>query len=258
MKRASLLLSLLFFFIGSFGSLSVQAADIPRPEGDIYVQDFAGLFSENIKTELNQIGRSLEDKTAAQIAVLTVPSTGEETAEEYALQAFRKYGIGGQEKNNGVLLFFTMKNPMDDKRKIRVEVGYGLEGALPDAKVGRILDQYAIPYLQEGKNDLALENTYKAIYNEVAKEYKLDDRVDAKGYSYEEEKGPSLLKVLLIAAGISILVFLDFKFFGGTLTYALLQVLSAIARNRGGGGGSSGPRSGGGGSSGGGGATRSW
>ncbi|MBU5873027.1 TPM domain-containing protein, partial [Vibrio cholerae O1] len=72
--------------------------------------------------------------------------------------AFRQYGLGNKTMNNGVLLVVAVKD-----RKIRIEVGYGLEGALPDGKVGRILDQYAIPYLKENKPDAAVINTYKKL-----------------------------------------------------------------------------------------------
>ena len=120
----------LFLLVSLIGS-PVSAA-VPKPQGDIYVQDFANLLDDSEKQELIQLGRTLEDQTKAQIAVLTVNSLEDQTPEEYALEAFRTYELGDKELNNGVLLLIANKD-----RKARIEVGYGLEGALPDGKVGQ-------------------------------------------------------------------------------------------------------------------------
>lgn len=255
MRRSLLFLSILVFFFIPYTGSSVQAATIPAPVGDIYVQDFAHILSENEKNELIEIGRYLDDRTQAQIAVLTVNTLENEPVEEYALQAFREYGLGNKEKNNGVLLLLSLED-----RKIRIEVGYGLEGALPDGKVGRILDSYALPYLEQNNINLAITNTYKQLFNEVSQEYNLDRQAEAEGIEYNDTEGLSpwtMLILILIFAGI---IFLDFRFLGGAFTLTLLRMLAAILSRggRGGGGFGGGPRSGGGGSSGGGGASRGW
>src|SRR5690606_30355219 len=142
--------------------------------------------------------------------------------------------------------------PQDSK--IKVEVGYGLEGALPDGKVGRILDSYALPYLEQNEINLAITNTYKQLFNEVSKEYNLDKQVEAEGIEYNQTEGLSPLAMLILILMFAGIIFLDFRFLGGAFTLTILRMLAAVV-NRGGGGG---PRSGGGGSSGGGGASRSW
>lgn len=257
MKRV--LFSLLFLFPILLFAQGQQgfAANIPDPVGDIYVQDFANVLSEKEKQELVELGKYLDDQTEAQIAVLTVESLGKETVEEYALEAFRQYGLGGKTTDNGVLLLLSLND-----RKIRIEVGYGLEGALPDGKVGRILDSYALPYLEKDEVNSAIINTYKQLFNEVGKEYNVDKEADAKGFEYTEtDDGPSLLTVIIFILIFAGLVFLDFRFLGGALSLSLLRMLAAILQNgggRGGGGGGGFPRSGGGGSSGGGGASRGW
>ncbi len=251
MRRGLLFLSFLVFFFYSLSAYKVEAANVPDPIGDIYVQDFAQVLSDNEKKELIELGRYLDDHTEAQITVLTVNSLENETIEEYALQAFRQYGLGSNEKNNGVLLLLAPKD-----RKIKIEVGYGLEGALPDGKVGRILDSFALPYLENNEANLAITNTYKQLFNEVSKEYNLDRQVDAEGMEYNETESLSpitMLILILIFAGI---IFLDFRFLGGAFSLTILRLLAAILSRGGRGGG--GPRSGGGGSSGGGGASRSW
>jgi uncharacterized protein len=247
---------LLAFFILCLAPVHTRAEEvqIPAPVGDIYVQDFAGVLNEQEKTELINLGRTIQDQTTAQVAVLTVDTLGDRTIEEYANEAFRQYGIGSEKENNGVLLVLAMND-----QKVRIEVGYGLEGRIPDGKAGRILDEFAIPYLQQQQPNLAVVQTYKALANEVLVEYGLggqafqEGQVSQEGQQAVQDEGlgiPAWLIILIVV----VVAFLDFKFFGGTLTYLLLSIIS-----RGGGrGGGGGPRGGGGGSAGGGGASRGW
>jgi uncharacterized protein len=240
------LLFLLFFLLQS--GASAENIKLPAPIGDIYVQDFAKVLTDAETAEIRSLGRTIEDQTTAQISVLTVDSIGEYTMEEFANEAFRKYGIGDETQNNGVLLVMAVTD-----RLIRIEVGYGLEGRIPDGKAGRILDQNAIPYLQNGQDNKAILETYKVLANEVLAEYGEEGGVtppkQAQHSAANEGGGiPAWLLIIIVV----VVVFLDFKFFGGTLTYLLLSIISM---GRGGGGG---PRGGGGGSSGGGGAGRGW
>ena len=246
--------SLLFVFLSFFllqSSALAENIKMPAPIGDIYVQDFAKILTEDEISEIRSLGRSIEDQTTAQISVLTVDTIGENTIEEYANAAFRQYGIGNEQENNGVLLVIAVTD-----RQIWIEVGYGLEGRLPDGKVGRILDQYAIPFLQNDEPNHAIVETYKVLANEVLAEYGLEGGLSVPEKQVQPNAGneglgiPSWLLIIIVV----VVVFLDFKFFGGTLTYLLLSIIS---RGRGGGGGG-GSRGGGGGSSGGGGAGRGW
>lgn len=253
----------LFLLLGSAASVSA-ALDIPAPVGDIYVQDFEGLLSAEQKAELSNLGRALEDATKAQVAVLTVPTLGGSDIEQYGNQAFRKYALGNKELNNGVMLLLSM-----GERQARIEVGYGLEGAIPDGKAGRILDTTAIPYLKENKPDQAIVQTYKALYNEVAAEYGVQDKLNpesvvlpesgtATDQSGSDGGGFSILWMIVIV----VLIGADFIFFRGAITLTLLSMLGRGGGGGGGGGwgrgggGGGGFRGGGGGSSGGGGASR--
>jgi uncharacterized protein len=249
MKSKGVFCLLFLVFLLFQGEAYAQNIKMPAPIGDIYVQDFANVLTQEEIAEIRSIGRSIENQTTAQISVLTVDTIGENSIEEYANEAFRQYGIGNEKENNGVLLVLAVKD-----RLIRIEVGYGLEGRIPDGKAGRILDQHAIPYLQNGQPNKAILETYKVLGNEVLAEYGQEGGLSApEGQAQKpiaDEGGgiPSWLLILIIV----VVVFLDFKFFGGTLTYFLLSIISL---GRGGGGGS---RGGGGGSSGGGGAGRGW
>jgi uncharacterized protein len=243
------LLFLLFFLLQ--GGALAEDIKMPAPIGDIYVQDFAKVLTQDEVEEIRRLGRTIEDQTTAQISVLTVDTIGENTIEEYANEAFRQYGIGNEKENNGVLIVIAVTD-----RLIRIEVGYGLEGRIPDGKAGRILDEHAIPYLQNEQHNKAIIETYKVLANEVLAEYGQEGGMATQENQTQRTAGdegfgiPSWLLILLVVA----VIFLDFKFFGGTLTYLLLSIIS-----RGGGRGSGeGPRGGGGGSSGGGGAGRGW
>ncbi|MBY6054214.1 TPM domain-containing protein [Cytobacillus firmus] len=246
-RRVFLTLLLVNLIMGAF----IVHADesIPQPAGDIYVKDFAGVLNEREKSELIKLGRQLEDQTTAQVAVLLVDTIGDRPIEEYANEAFRSYGIGSAAENNGVLLVVAMQD-----RKVRIEVGYGLEGRIPDGKAGRILDQVTIPYLQEGHSGRAVIETYKVLVQEAAgEEVNLGNSGDYADPG-TKDGGVGIPSWLLIIIAVGLL-FLDIKFFGGAFTYAILSILS---RGGGGGRGGGGPRGGGGGSSGGGGASRGW
>ncbi|WML43950.1 TPM domain-containing protein [Neobacillus sp. PS3-40] len=250
MKARRVFSSLLVFFtlLLLAGNALAKDVQIPAPVGDIYVQDFAHVLNDNEKAELLNLGRSVEDQTTAQVAVLTVATIGDRTIEDFANEAFRQYGIGNKKENNGVLLVLAMK-----EHKVRIEVGYGLEGRIPDGKAGRILDDYAIPNLKNQQPNIAIIETYKVLANEVLAEYGKKGQQTPQPSSQGEKQGSSIPAWLIIII-VVVVVALDFKFFGGTLTYLLISIL--LRGGRGGGGGGS--KGGGGGSSGGGGAGRGW
>ncbi|AWB43871.1 hypothetical protein DCC85_06295 [Paenibacillus sp. CAA11] len=252
-----LLLVLLLVFPAISAPVSAEVS-IPRPQGDIYVQDFEHLLTDAQKNELNSLGRALEDATKAQVAVLTVDSFGGATIESYANQALREYALGDKELNNGVLFVLSVK-----EGQARIEVGYGLEGAIPDGKAGRIIDTTAIPYLKELKYDQAVIQTYRALYNETAKEYGVEGKLSpvpveqpgSEGFSGDGGGGISWVWVIVVV----LLLAADFILFRGRMTTFLLQMLLIFGGRGGPGGGGSGGggfRGGGGGSGGGGGASR--
>lgn len=227
----------------------------PRPTTSIYVQDYAGVLSPETEARINNLGTQLAAKTKAQIVVVTLPSLEETPSADYALGLLRQWGIGDKTLNNGVLLLVAVND-----RQSRIEVGYGLEGALPDAKAGRIQDDYMLPYFQQGDYEKGILNGYLTIVSEVAKEYKLEFKTDAKPAPRAQtspseswwDSAPWWLQ-LLVVIGLLLLLLIDWMFFGGTITYLLLSFIS-----RGGRGGGSGGGGFGGGSGGGGGSSRKW
>jgi len=151
------------------------APDLPAvPAPPVYVQDYAGLLDEQTKNKIIALGRQIDERSGAQLVVVTVENFGGYPIKEYANELFRKWGIGDKIKNNGVLLLVNKENLLAGKPgKVRIEVGYGLEGAIPDGKAGRILDNYVLPRWQKGEYNNGIWQGYLAVAGEVAKEYKL-------------------------------------------------------------------------------------
>ncbi|WAM31596.1 TPM domain-containing protein [Caldicellulosiruptor naganoensis] len=158
-----------------FTSFAVAFAQIPeKPVENIYIFDYADLIDSSDEDEMRALAKEIEDRTSAEIVVVTVQTLGSYTIEEYANRLFRSWGIGGKELNNGVLILVNRENLLSGKKgKIRIEVGYGLEGAIPDGKAGRILDEYAIPAFERKKYSKGIKDTFLAVASEVAKEYGL-------------------------------------------------------------------------------------
>ncbi|RKP53050.1 TPM domain-containing protein [Cohnella endophytica] len=222
----------------------------------VYVQDEAGVLSAQTRQELYNRAIWLHEQTGtAQVGVVAVKDLEGRTLEDYAVSRFRKLGLGDRKKNDGVLLLYE-----DAGRHVRIEVGYGLEGRITDGKAGAILDTYFVPNRDSGQLDLAFSQTQSAIVSEVAAEYGIDaSGVTDRGLPpLEDGTGGSWFAAmpgyakLILGVGIVFLIFLDFKFTGGAITFF---VLNLIGRRGGSGGGRTGGR-GGGGSSGGGGASR--
>lgn len=164
MKKYLVCLSILMLFIMAGSAMAVS--NIPKPPADLYCLDEAGILSESTERAIVAAGQNLEAASGAQIVVLTVKTLNGASQQEFALDVLRQWGIGDKTKNNGVLILIAL-----NERKSRIEVGYGLEGALPDGKTGRILDENLVPYFAKGQYDAGIINTYNALLAEVNKEY---------------------------------------------------------------------------------------
>jgi uncharacterized protein len=121
------------------------------PDYTDYLVDKAGLLDSAAAAHIRQVASQLDHAGIAQLAVATVPESalGDDSIEDYAVALFKKWGLGhGAKRDDGLLVLFVPGKP--GHRKIRIEVGYGLEGVLPDGKVGQIRTEQAFPYM---KND---------------------------------------------------------------------------------------------------------
>lgn len=118
---------------------------LAAPEYTGYVSDYAGILSD-WKPQIEELITSIEKETTAEIAVLTIESLEGRNLEEYTLEIAQTWGVGKEDKDNGLLLLISLKD-----KKYRFETGYGLEGTLPDAKTGRIGRQVLTPYFRQGR-----------------------------------------------------------------------------------------------------------
>ncbi|GAW28086.1 YgcG family protein [Carboxydocella sp. ULO1] len=213
---------------------------------DIYVQDRAEILSPEVARRINQLGAALEQATpGAQVVVMTLPSLEGKPISQIAVEEFRRLGIGSKEHNNGVLFVIA-----PNEREVRIEVGYGLEGAIPDGKAGRILDESVLPYFRQGDYNRGIENGYRRLVEEVAREYQVKNLVQPVEPEQKESR-----KNITIAYIIAGLLLLDVLFNRARITRLLMDLFfyaAIFGGGRRGGGGF------GGGSSGGGGAEKRW
>lgn len=245
---------LLQCFFAACATAAPQIPPKPTAAAGIYVQDYAQVLSAEDKRRLLSIGQELDNKTTAQLAVVTVKNLDGQPIEDYALSILREWGIGSKEKNNGALIVVAVQD-----RRSRIEVGYGLEGLLTDGLTGRIQDQAMIPYFRKGNYAAGIVNGYAVTASLIAKDAGVQltsinseqIAVPAKTTNNTDQEYPFWLK-LLIGAGIVLLLIVDNLFLGGVLTQMLFFM---FLRGRGGGGGRGGF---GGGNGGGGGSSRSW
>jgi uncharacterized protein len=120
------------------------AQEFPAPQGK--VNDFADLLPAVDRAALEQQLADLERDTSAEVAVVTVRSLEGRPLEEYANRLFAEWGIGKKGRDNGVLILVAR-----DDREIRIEVGYGLEGVLPDGLAGTVIRETFVPRFREGQ-----------------------------------------------------------------------------------------------------------
>ena len=232
--------SLLFICI-----LSVAvSAEIPAP-GSNYANDYANVLSAATEEHINKTSKTYSGD-GTQVVVVTVTSLDGMDIETYSNRLFRSWGIGNADKDNGLLILVSTGD-----REIRIEVGRGLEGTFNDAKCGRLIDEYAIPYLKDNNYDEGIKNLYDMIIAGINDPVLLEEMEDEDN----SEIGEIIVLIVVIILYLSITGGRGGRI-GGFRFYGFP---GGFGRGGGGfGGGSSGGGFGGfgGGSSGGGGASR--
>lgn len=188
----------------------------PKPDANLYVFDYADLIEDSDEQEMRKTAKVLDDKTKAQIVVVTVNDLSQMELEDYALKIFRDWGIGDKKKNNGLLILVNKESLVKNRRgRIRIEVGYGLEGAINDGKAGAILDNFALPAFETGEYSKGIKDTFMVISSGVAEEYGLDlkseELSNLQDYSVEDDGDISLRTLLAIIIFIIIIILLTKK-----------------------------------------------
>lgn len=225
----------IFISIHSFAQLEI-------PTIKMWATDLTNTLSKSELEDLNLRLKTYEDSTSNQLVVLMIPTLGGYSIEEVANEIFTKNKIGTKQNDNGVLLLIAKND-----RKLRIEVGYGLEGVLPDALCSSIIRNVIVPKLKAEQYYLAISDGIIAITSAIGGEYVADK-------SKEEESPISALFVIIL---ILLFIFVFRK--GGRIPGTLYRSGGFSGWGSGSSGwGGGGGFSGGGGSSGGGGASGSW
>ncbi|WP_153797296.1 TPM domain-containing protein [Foetidibacter luteolus] len=251
MKRFTAVIVALLFVI------PVLAQDIvKRPNPPTLVNDFANVLSAEQKSILEERLVALDDSTSNQIAIVTIASLNGYEVADYANRLFRDWGIGNKKNNNGVLILVAIED-----RKIRIEVGYGLEGAIPDVIAKNIIDHDIAPAFKAGDFYRGFSEAIQSLSKAAVGEYKQQRTRDGKGLG-----GGKLLFIIIL-----IIVFVIISSRGGGGRGGMLSRRGyggfippiwfgggSSSGGWGGGGGGGGFGGFGGGSSGGGGASGGW
>ena len=245
-------ISIALYFLAIYSALNVLA--LPKPTSNFFVNDFANVISSENEQEMQMMGEKLFSDTMAQAVVVTVSNMEGEDVNSYSLHLAREWGIGQDEKDNGVLILLAV-----EERKVRIEVGYGLEGALTDAKTGRILDIYGMEHFSVDDFSTGLYKVYNSVVNEIYIEYGLEPSKDYEQVDEGEGGVPVVIARIVI---ILIIILLTVRFGGrrgggGGMPFFFFGGHSGHGGSGGGGFGGGG-FSGGGGGFGGGGSGRSF
>lgn len=213
-----------------------MAFQVPRNPGDDFAFDSTATLSEGTRHTIRETNRQIAS-TGAQVVVAMIPTLGDDSIEEAALDIFRTWGIGSRDKDNGILLLIAKED-----RKLRIEVGYGLEGAIPDSTADRIIRNIIAPRFREDDFDGGVLDGFNAIMTLIAEEYGLE--ISAEGYVSQElpDNGGSQSSDDDMFHTLMVIV----------VIFVVLAILSRRLPSGGGGGFFGGTRSGGGWSSGGG------
>lgn len=254
------LLTMILFVSATLFAHQVQAQNIiAKPNPATLVTDVAGVLSAEQKQALENKLVAIDDSSSNQIAVVIIPSLDGYPKEEYATKLFREWGIGNKKTNNGILLLISIQD-----RQIRIEVGYGLEGVIPDITALNIIDNDIKPAFKAGNYYEGIDQATDNIAKAAVGEYKVKKAKKSKG------KGSGGLFIIIL-----VIIFIVLRGgrgggsniggggFSDVATGMLLgSLLGGGNRHGGGGWGDSGGGGGfggfGGGSSGGGGAGGSW
>lgn len=198
-----------FFALFVFLVYFVSALEYPEPY-DYYVNDYALIFTQEEKAYLQSIFNEVFLNTTAEVVVVTLPTLNGSDISQYTIGLANEWRVGKSDKDNGVVILYAL-----EENKIFVATGYGIEGILPDSKIGRMLDTYYVPLRDEGNVTLGI-----LVFSNELKEVMLENGAELVSGARKESSGEVILIII-----ISILGF----FF----TVAILSYFAGNRRNRG-------------------------
>jgi uncharacterized protein len=192
LMAAPLIAALLIFY-----AFSAFALDVPKLTG--YVNDHAGMLSPSANATLEQELRAFEQSDSTQIVIVTIPSLQGEVLEEFSLKVAESWKIGQKGKDNGIIFLVSKED-----RKLRVEVGRGLEGKLTDLMAGRIIDLVVKPRFKRGDFDGGFITGAHALIDATRGEFKTDQQAGKRRAKGSQDI--SRLFTFVIFFGIALLM----------------------------------------------------
>ena len=264
MKRLLSIFILLLVSLVSFSQDKFDLEKLLQQKPNKLVNDYTTTLTADQQQVLEQKLVTFDDSTSTQIAVVIIPTLNGNDVSDYGVRLGRAWGIGGKERNNGVLLLIVNGDKANGDRKLYIGTGYGVEGALPDITAKHIIDDVIVPNFKGDDYYRGIEEGTDAIMQAVKGEYKAPE-----GYNSRKNKGGIGRIIFIIIIIVIFLAISGGKGGGGSFmsrrgfaAWTIASMLSGGGRGGGwnGGGGSSGGGFGGfgGGSFGGGGASGSW
>jgi uncharacterized protein len=178
---------------------SVHAAEIPALKG--YVNDYANMMSSAVRTKLTNELKEFERTDSTQVVILTIPSLEGQPIEEYSIKAAETWKVGQKGRDNGILFVVAQQ-----ERKMRIEVGRGLEGRLTDLTAGRIIDLVVKPRFKRGDFNGGFVAGVAALIDATKGEFKADEAKPP-----QKKKSFSPLLTILLFGGIGLLVLGSFS-----------------------------------------------
>lgn len=210
MLRASIVIAIFYLFCPAASAVEIP----PRPPA--YVVDLAGVVDDNVEQRLGRRLSELEQKTGAQVIVLTVPDMDGANLEDYSLSVAERWGLGQKGRDDGLLMFFAMK-----ERRYRMEVGYGLESILPDAKLGSMARSHIVSAFKQGYYSKGIESFSLAISRVIASKHGVTLGYGSQNYNAygqrREDPGKWIIKLLALLLLFGPILYMVFKH-GGYLS----------------------------------------
>ena len=140
------------------------------------MNDYAGALDAGARGRLERVLAEGERATGAQVVVAVFPSLDGESLEDFSIRVAEKWRVGRKALDDGAIVLVFLK-----ERKVRIEVGYGLEGAIPDVEAARIIRESIAPRFREGRYDAGLEAAARAVYARVESKAPAERRGAARG-----------------------------------------------------------------------------
>jgi len=206
-----------FIFLTLFLFSSSHALDVPPLQG--YVNDYAKMISPSVKADIENELKALEQTDSTQIVILTIPSLEGEVIEEFGIKVGDAWKIGQKTKDNG--LIFIVSN---QDRKMRIEVGRGLEGRMTDLMAGRIIDLVIKPRFKRGDFDGGVVAGVHAMIDATRGEFK----PDVNHRRQRQDSFSSIVSVLIFSSIIILMLGSFSRILGGVAGAAIFPVLARL------------------------------